>query len=100
MGASGGVEAAAFAHGIESPGQRTAAGKPAEATILLRARSEGNFVVIQVRDDGRGAWFDQAAAGPLDRQHYDSRLSQSMFGQVLARIRDAGAPCVSESPSE
>ncbi|MDB6126798.1 MAG: CheA signal transduction histidine kinase, partial [Verrucomicrobia bacterium] len=28
--------------------------KPAEATILLRARSEGNFVVIQVRDDGRG----------------------------------------------
>ena len=44
----------AFAHGVETPRERTAAGKPAEATILLRARSEGNFVIIQIRDDGRG----------------------------------------------
>jgi two-component system chemotaxis sensor kinase CheA len=44
----------AFSHGIESPKERTAAGKPKEATILLQARSEGESVVIQIRDDGRG----------------------------------------------
>ncbi|MEO7415278.1 MAG: chemotaxis protein CheA [Opitutaceae bacterium] len=44
----------AFAHGIESPAERTAAGKPPEATILLRARSAGEALVIQIRDDGRG----------------------------------------------
>ena len=49
----------AFAHGVESPAERAAAGKPPEATILLRARSEGSFVVIQIRDDGRGV--DSAA---------------------------------------
>jgi len=44
----------AFAHGVESPEERLAAGKPAEATIVLRALAVGQSVVIQIRDDGRG----------------------------------------------
>lgn len=44
----------AIAHGIENAAERTAAGKPAEATVTLRARSAGESVLIQVRDDGRG----------------------------------------------
>jgi two-component system chemotaxis sensor kinase CheA len=44
----------AFSHGVETPKERTAAGKPKEATILLQATSEGESVLIQVRDDGRG----------------------------------------------
>jgi two-component system chemotaxis sensor kinase CheA len=49
----------AIAHGIETTAERTAAGKPAEATIALRAKSAGETVVIQIRDDGRGV--DSAA---------------------------------------
>lgn len=44
----------AFAHGIEAPAERVAAGKPAEGLIALSATSAGGGVVIQVRDDGRG----------------------------------------------
>lgn len=44
----------AFSHGVESPEERVAAGKSAEATIVLRARVAGEFVLIEVRDDGRG----------------------------------------------
>lgn len=44
----------AFAHGVETTAERPAAGKPAEATIALRAATTGETVVIEVRDDGRG----------------------------------------------
>jgi len=41
-------------HGIESPAERQAAGKPARGTIRLNAYHEGDQVVIEVSDDGRG----------------------------------------------
>jgi two-component system chemotaxis sensor kinase CheA len=41
-------------HGVESEAERVAAGKPAIATIHLRAGREGDRVVIEVEDDGRG----------------------------------------------
>lgn len=44
----------AFAHGIETPAERFAAGKPAEATITLSATSSSDSITIQIRDDGRG----------------------------------------------
>ncbi len=44
----------AFSHGVETPEERVAAGKPPEATIELKAATLGDSVIIQVRDDGRG----------------------------------------------
>jgi len=44
----------AVVHGIESPEERARAGKPAEATLDLRATSESGRVVIRLSDDGRG----------------------------------------------
>lgn len=44
----------AFSHGIENPGDRVAANKPAEGVIELSARPAGDAVIIDVRDDGRG----------------------------------------------
>jgi two-component system chemotaxis sensor kinase CheA len=41
-------------HGIEEPGRRSAAGKPATGTIRLEARRDKNHVVISVEDDGAG----------------------------------------------
>ncbi len=41
-------------HGVESETERAAVGKPAIATIHLRAAREGDRVVIEVEDDGRG----------------------------------------------
>ncbi len=41
-------------HAIESAEARTAAGKPARATISLKAWQQANSVMIQVADDGKG----------------------------------------------
>jgi two-component system chemotaxis sensor kinase CheA len=44
----------AFSHGVESPQERTRAGKPEEAIITLRAETTGDSVTITIADDGRG----------------------------------------------
>jgi two-component system chemotaxis sensor kinase CheA len=41
-------------HGIEKPEERIALGKPPEGKIVLRAYYEGENVVIEVEDDGKG----------------------------------------------
>lgn len=41
-------------HGLESPAEREAVGKPRAGTIVLEAQHEENYVLISVRDDGRG----------------------------------------------
>ncbi len=41
-------------HGIESPAEREAAGKPRSGTITLQAFHQGGYIVIRIRDDGRG----------------------------------------------
>ena len=41
-------------HGLESPGEREAIGKPRAGTVSLTASHRGNSIVITVSDDGRG----------------------------------------------
>ena len=41
-------------HGVEMPGKRVAAGKPAEGRLFLRAFHEGGQVNIEISDDGAG----------------------------------------------
>ncbi len=50
-------------HGIELPAERVARGKSDTGTIHLIARHEGNHVIIEVRDDGRG--IDPTIVGPI-----------------------------------
>lgn len=44
----------ALDHGVESPEDRLAAGKPAKAYISLKAWQEANSVMIVLQDDGKG----------------------------------------------
>ncbi|MFZ2959862.1 MAG: chemotaxis protein CheA [Candidatus Ozemobacteraceae bacterium] len=53
----------AIDHAIESPSDRAARGKSETGTISLIARHEGNHVIIEVRDDGKG--IDARIIGPL-----------------------------------
>jgi two-component system chemotaxis sensor kinase CheA len=41
-------------HGLETPEEREAAGKPVEGTVRLAAMHQSGQVVIEVSDDGRG----------------------------------------------
>jgi two-component system, chemotaxis family, sensor kinase CheA len=44
----------AVGHGIESPEERRKLGKPAQGTVSLNAYHQGNQVIVEVADDGRG----------------------------------------------
>jgi two-component system chemotaxis sensor kinase CheA len=41
-------------HGIELPSERLKAGKAEVGTVILRARHEGDSVVVEIEDDGKG----------------------------------------------
>ena len=78
-------------HGIETPDERRALGKPEAGTLKLQARQSGNQIVIEVSDDGRG--IDTArlveksiASGKLTREGA-ARMSES---EKLELIFQAG----------
>ncbi len=41
-------------HGVELPEQRAAQGKPETGTVVLKARHEGDSVIVEIEDDGKG----------------------------------------------
>lgn len=41
-------------HGVETPEQRTACGKRPKGLLSIRAYNEGNHVIIEIFDDGKG----------------------------------------------
>jgi two-component system, chemotaxis family, sensor kinase CheA len=57
----------AMDHGVEPGPERALAGKPAVATIHLRARREGEHVVVEVEDDGRGIDVDRIRSVAAER---------------------------------
>ncbi len=65
-------------HGIETPAERRAAGKPEAGTVTLMARARSSRLVLSIADDGRG----------IDT------------GAVVARARELGWVRPGESPSE
>ncbi len=46
-------------HGIETPADRIAVGKPETGTILLEAFHEGGHIIIKISDDGKGLSKDK-----------------------------------------
>jgi len=54
-------------HGIETPQERAAAGKPAVGTVSIEAKHEGGEVVITISDDGRGLDRGKILAKALER---------------------------------
>jgi two-component system, chemotaxis family, sensor kinase CheA len=57
----------AVAHGIEEAPERAIKGKPAEARLTLRAGREGNQILIEIADDGRGIDADVVRARAVER---------------------------------
>ncbi|MFC7527185.1 chemotaxis protein CheA [Actinoplanes sp. GCM10030250] len=56
-------------HGIEPPAERLAAGKPAAARLTLAAVADGDAVIVEVSDDGRGVDPDR-----VKRKAYEKGL--------------------------
>ena len=67
------------AHGVETPEQRRAAGKPEEGEIAIRLRREGSEIVLEVADDGAG----------LNREAIRRRAEQRGLVEADAVLSDA-----------
>ena len=57
----------ALDHGIESAEERRKSGKAEEATVTLSASNEGNMILIEVSDDGRGIDVESVRAKAVER---------------------------------
>ncbi len=73
-------------HGIEPPDARIAKGKSAHGTIRLKAMQEGDLVVIEVSDDGRGVDIKRVVAKALERGLIDADTAERMSPAEAANL--------------
>jgi two-component system sensor histidine kinase and response regulator WspE len=71
----------ALDHGIESPEERLAAGKSAEAVLGIEARHNAGRLLVTVADDGRGIDLERLRAEVIER-----KLSNA---ETAAKLNDA-----------
>lgn len=57
----------AIDHGLETPEQRVAAGKPAQGTLRLSAEQRSGRILIRIADDGRGIDREKVLAKAVER---------------------------------
>jgi two-component system chemotaxis sensor kinase CheA len=76
----------AIDHGIESPEERIALGKPETARISLRAAHQGGNILIEVADDGRGLDREKILAKARQRgliKHEDPVVDSEIFALIF-----------------
>lgn len=65
-------------HGVEEPDERRANGKPVKSIVKLAAQQEGDHIVIQVADDGRGMNAERLRAKALEKGLITDEEASSM----------------------
>lgn len=68
----------AIDHGIELPAVRIQQGKPRMGTIILRARHEGNNVLIEVEDNGAGINIERVKQKAVEKGLVSSKEAGEM----------------------
>ncbi|HYM48558.1 MAG TPA: chemotaxis protein CheA, partial [Burkholderiaceae bacterium] len=72
-------------HGIESPAERRAAGKPEVGTIHITAQQKGGNVILELEDDGRGLPYDKilSRAQALGLAPMGARLTSEQMNELI-----------------
>ncbi|GAA5785982.1 chemotaxis protein CheA [Chitiniphilus shinanonensis] len=65
-------------HGVETPAERIAAGKPAKAVVELSATQVGDHILIEITDDGRGMRPDVLRKKAIEKGVIDIETANSM----------------------
>lgn len=76
----------AITHGIESPEERLAKGKPVHGTISVRAFLQGNQTVITVSDDGAGIDVNLVKLKAIEKGLISDREAQNLSTQEVYEI--------------
>jgi two-component system, chemotaxis family, sensor histidine kinase and response regulator PixL len=80
----------AFDHGIESPEQRLANGKPAAGSITLTAAQQGNLATLKITDDGQGINLDRIRQKLAEHGLPQAQIAAFTEAELLEFIFDAG----------
>ncbi|MCM0626276.1 chemotaxis protein CheA [Lysinibacillus sp. OL1_EC] len=73
-------------HGIENPTARRAKGKPEEGTVVLRAYHSGNYVFIEIEDDGAGINREKVLAKAISKGIVTQEQSYSMSDKQINEL--------------
>jgi two-component system chemotaxis sensor kinase CheA len=76
----------AISHGLETPAERQASGKPATGKIFLDAYHQGNQLIVEVKDDGRGIEVTRLKARALKANLLTPQAAESMTHQELLEV--------------
>ena len=78
-------------HGVESPEERIAKGKPETGTIRLTAGQEGSNIIIKIQDDGKGLDVEAIRAKAVERNLISSAEAARLTDKdVFSYIFEAG----------
>lgn len=73
-------------HGLETTDERIKLGKPKQGTITLQAYQDGNNVVIEVDDDGKGIDINKIRKSAIAKGVIDSALAANMSEQEIVDL--------------
>ncbi|WP_399628174.1 chemotaxis protein CheW [Sporosarcina sp. SG10008] len=76
----------ALDHGIESPAERVAKGKPEEGTVTLRAYHSGNHVFIELEDDGAGVNRERVLAKAIKSGIVTKETAETLTDRQVAEL--------------
>lgn len=87
-------------HGIESPEERIAQGKPRAGRIWLQSRYEKGGVLVEIADDGRGIDADTIREVAVRKGHIGAEEARMMSDNNAMRLLFAPGFSTSERVSE
>lgn len=73
-------------HGLETPAERVAAGKPEMGTVTLSAYHEGGHIIIEIIDDGRGINIERVKKKALENGVATEAQLASMTEKQIAQF--------------
>ncbi|ARF18470.1 chemotaxis protein CheA [Sporosarcina ureae] len=76
----------ALDHGIETPEERIANGKPEIGTVTLRAYHSGNHVFIELEDDGAGVNRERVVGKAIERGIVSPEAADSLTNKQVAEL--------------
>ncbi len=73
-------------HGLETTEERMAIGKPKKGTIKLEAYQDGNSVVIEVQDDGKGIDVNKTRVKAIQKGTVTKEEASTMSDQEIVEL--------------
>jgi two-component system sensor histidine kinase and response regulator WspE len=87
-------------HGLETPEERTAAGKSEACRLEIEARHSAGMLVITVSDDGRGIDLEKIRRKVIERRLADERMAKDLGDSELLDFLFLPAFSTSENVTE